>query len=298
MHLASSTDLTRRLRTPRAAPVVSFELFPPRTARGRARLHESLGHLLGAEPDLLSVTYGAAGSDRERSAVVLAEVRERAPVPVVAHLTCAGTTRVAMRDVLGRLLDLGVRHVLALRGDTRAGGGPDELPRASDLVALVREVEQERFGRRVLTVAVAATPSGVGGARLRGDLAALRAKEEAGADLALTQVFFDPAHYLRYVDGAREAGIGLPVVPGAVPLDDPDRLRRLQEVSGVVVPASWLARLDAATTPDRPAVGADLAGELYRPLLDAGAPGLHVYTFNRYRPALDLLEAVGLRTRG
>lgn len=306
MDLASSSDLIRRRRAPEAPPTVSFELFPPRTARGRARLDESLDHLLEARPDLVSVTHGAAGSDQDGSHRVLTRLLGRATVPVVAHLTCAGTTRAGMRAVLDDMLDLGVRHVLALRGDARAsdgrvGDGPDELPRASDLVELVREVERERFGVRVLTVAVAATPTAVEdptGARLAGDLAALRGKEQAGADLALTQVFFSPETYLDYVSHARAAGIDLPIVPGAVPLDDPDRLRRLQQVSGVVVPPSWLTRLDATAPVDRRGLGADLARDLYRPLLDAGAPGLHVYTFNRHRPALDLLEAVGLRTRG
>lgn len=282
---------------------VSFELFPPRTERGRLALPAVVRRLADARPEFFSVTYGAAGSTREGSRAVVREVMTSTGVPAVAHVTCAGATRAATAELVRELLDAGVGGLLALRGDRPQGldaGAVDELPRASDLVQLIREVEADRPGPRV-RIGVAATPTSSAGCAGDattgpcGEMKALLAKQEAGADLALTQVFFDPADYERYVALARAVGVTIPIVPGVAPLDDLARLERLERVSGVPVPAELLARLAATPVEQRSEVGAALGAALLRRVLDAGAPGVHVYTFNQAGPALALLAAAGLR---
>ncbi|WP_188037192.1 methylenetetrahydrofolate reductase [Actinotalea sp. JY-7885] len=293
-------------RFARPGPTVSFELYPPRSEASAGTLRTTIEHLAAARPDFLSVTYGASGSSRDSSRDVVRHVLESTDVPVVAHLTCLGSPPGEVREVAQQLVALGVRDFLALRGDPPAGvegwtPDPHGLTRASQLVELLRTVELELHGDDRLSIAVAGNPTALltSEAASCGDLVALRAKQDAGADYAITQVFFEVEHYLAYVDAARAAGVSLPLLPGVVPLTDPRRLRRLEEVSGVTVPARVLAALEAEQDPEaRTAIGRALGAELARGVLDAGAPGLHLYTFNQHRAALDLLADVGLRTPG
>ncbi len=283
-------------------PTVSFELYPPRSAAAEESLWDTIGHLADVAPDFISVTYGASGSSRETSRAVVRHVIEHTDVRPVAHLTCIASPRAELREIAEGFLADGVRDFLALRGDPPAGVDPwvppaDGLARASDLVELLRRIEPG------VDVAVAATPSCLPevadpGAPLCGDLLALRAKQEAGAQYAITQVFFEVESYRRYVAAARAAGVHLPIVPGIVPLENPARLRRLEEISGVPVPGALLDRLDAETDEQRRrAAGLEMGAELVSAVLEAGAPGLHLYTFNQSRASVSLLERLGL-TRG
>lgn len=299
-------------RLVRGGPTVSFELYPPRSEASAATLRTTIEHLAGARPDFFSVTYGASGSSRESSRDVVRHVLDSTDVPVVAHLTCLGSPPDEVRGVAEQLVHLGVRDFLALRGDPPAGEpewtpDPHGLQRASQLVALLRGLSGDLPDHDRLSIAVAANPTALHpspadphrpDASSCGDLLALRAKQDAGADHAITQVFFDPEDYVRYVDTARAAGIDLPLLPGVVPLTDPRRLRRLEEVSGVAVPTRVLAALEAEDDDAaRVAAGRALGAELAAAVLAAGAPGLHLYTFNQHRASLDLLHDVGLRTR-
>lgn len=281
------------------APSISFELYPPRSAAGEASLHRTIEHLVLARPDFLSVTYGASGSSRETSREVVAWVIEHTDVPPVAHLTCLGAPAADVRAVVDKLIGVGVRDFLALRGDPPAGEpdwtpDPHGLHRASQLVELLRQAEQD-LGEP-LSVGVAASPSALRGDPAScGDLVALRAKQDVGADYAITQVFFDPQDYTRYVAAARDAGVHLPLLPGIVPLVDPRRLRRLEEISGVGVPTRVLSILENESDDERRrAAGRDLGVELLSAVLDAGAPGVHLYTFNQHAASLDLLAGAGL----
>ncbi|GMA33350.1 methylenetetrahydrofolate reductase [Litorihabitans aurantiacus] len=267
--------------------------------------------------DYFSVTYGASGSTAERSQALVARIIAETRVPVIAHLTCVGRTDPQLREVVGEFLDAGVRNFLALRGDPPAGEtdwapGPDEVARACDLVTLIREVEAERFGTRGLdplsrladhrsrraavSIAVAAypgMPEPGAGFRVRDDeLAALRAKQDAGADFAITQLFFDAAAYRELLRAAVAAGITIPLVPGILPLTDPSRIRRLCDLNAIPHPRELLARLEDAPEPDRARVGLEATSSLIREVLHAGAPGLHLYTFNRSDGVTALLEDV------
>ena len=282
-----------------SGPTISFELFPPRSAAGADQLWATIARLAEVAPDFISVTYGASGSSRDTSRAVIRHVLEHTDVRPVAHLTCIASERAELRTIAEGFLADGVRDFLALRGDPPVGVDPwvppaDGLGRASDLVGFLRDIDPQ------VAIAVAATPSCLApdaepDEPLCGDLLALRAKQDAGAQYALTQVFFDAESYRRYVAAARSAGVHLPIVPGIVPLEDPARLRRLQEISGVPVPQRLLALLDAENDETRRrAAGLALGAELATEVLASGAPGLHLYTFNQSRASLALLDRLGL----
>lgn len=287
-------------------PSVSFELYPPRTPTTMAALPDTIRHLAGVGPDFFSVTYGASGSTRHVSHEVVRWIRANTSADVVAHLTCIGLPWEQVRPVAEQFLDDGVRDVLALRGDPPSGvpdwrPHPDGLRRASELVVRLHELAADKGVP--LSVGVAATPSNRWATSPDAavadddDILALLDKERAGADYAITQVFFEAGSYIRYARAARAAGVTIPLLPGVVPLTDPARLRRLEEISGVPVPASILERLDgAADGAERRAVGTAMGVALVRRVLDAGAPGVHLYTFNQHAAVLDLLEGVGLRS--
>ncbi|RYV51865.1 methylenetetrahydrofolate reductase [Pengzhenrongella frigida] len=293
-------------------PTVSFELFPPRTPKSFDALTVTIQALAAVRPDFISVTYGASGSTRQTTRELVRHLLAHTPVLPIAHLTCVGVSREDVVAVIEEFLDEGVRNFLALRGDPpkdqpnwrpRTG----ELVQASELVELLREVEAARCvtsasqalrgAARKLSVAVAAFPAGnpSAGSTREQDLRALLAKQEAGADFAITQVFFEAKSYLGLVRDARDLGITIPIVAGVIPTTDPARLVRLEELTGVQVPTDLLARLAAADDPaERHRVGIRASVDLADEVLDGGAPGLHIYTFNQHEAALDLLEGVHL----
>ena len=296
-------------------PTVSFELFPPRTPQGTSDLWHTVETLAAARPDFISVTYGASGSTRATTRDLVRRLLAETSVLPIAHLTCVGASRADLVTVIEEFLDEGVRTFLALRGDPPVGSSgwtqhPGGLTRASELVELLREVEAARCGSSAsqalrgaahkMSIAVAAFPTGHPGPgtvaeRRTRDLQSLLAKQEAGADFAITQVFFEPETYLDLVRDARAAGITIPILAGVIPTTDPTRLLRVEELTGVTVPADLLARLLAADDDEeRHRIGLRASIDVANAVLDGGAPGLHVYTFNKHRAALDLVRGTGL----
>jgi methylenetetrahydrofolate reductase (NADPH) len=297
-------------------PTVSFELFPPRNPDAAPRLWSTVQQLAAARPDFVSVTYGASGSTRTTTRQLVRRLLRETSLTPIAHLTCVASSRDDLAATIEEFLDEGVRAFLALRGDPPADHSwephPEGLPTASALVELLRDVERRRCASspaqavraatRPLSVAVAAFPRGNAGAgsTREQDVAALLAKQRAGADFAITQVFYDAGSYLELVALAREAGVTIPILPGIIPTTDPARLRRVAQLTGVPVPERLLARLDAFDADDpadvaaRHRLGTRLGVDLVNAVLDGGAPGVHLYTFNAHGPALDLLEGAGL----
>jgi methylenetetrahydrofolate reductase (NADPH) len=300
---AGPSGVAARIADP-ARRTVSFELYPPRTPAGMTSLQRAVERLAAAGPDFFSVTYGASGSTQETSREVVRWLKANTDADVVAHLTCVGVPWDELRRTAEGFLAEGVRDLLALRGDPPRGVAewaphPDGLRSGSELVARLRELGREHGVP--LSVGVAATPSaawarpGETPAPGRDDVLALRAKQDAGADYAITQVFFAADAYAGYVAAARAAGVRIPVLPGVVPLVDPARLRRLEEISGVPVPPEVLARLDACGDDgSRADVGRALGVGLVDDVFAAGAPGVHLYTFNTHPASLDLLAALHL----
>jgi methylenetetrahydrofolate reductase (NADPH) len=302
-------------------PTVSFELMPPRRPDVAPNFWETAQRLVAARPDFVSVTYGAAGGDRATSREVLATLLRGTPVLPVAHLTCVGASREDVSEVIDEFLDAGVRSFLALRGDPPRDepdwNPPSDGVRSSvDLVRLLRQVDARRCAAdastalraatRPLTIAVATFPDGNPGAGTtrEQEVRRLLEKQEAGASFAITQFFYRAESYTGFVEAARAAGVTIPILAGILPTTEARRLRRVQELTGVVAPSELLRELDRLTGPDgavdpeaQHEHGIGFSATLAREVLDAGAPGVHVYTFNKHRPALDLLERVGLTGR-
>ena len=301
-------------------PSLSLELFPPRPGRHTTQTWGALDRLLGAGPDFVSVTYrpafvitgappGAPGRaaapaarvrvvrERNPSEDVVAHVLATSAVPLMAHLTCIGYRRASVVEIVRAFLDMGVRRFLALRGDPPRGFAADdvvgELAHADDLVRVIREVEADYFddGARHLQIAVAAYPAAADRGR---EIEVLAAKRAAGADLAITQVFYDVEDYLALARAADRAGVDLPILPGIIPLTDLRRLTRLEALSGVRVPEHLVRTLERSAGARTTAAGIDATLRLAAGVLDGGAPGVHLYTFNRTRPALDLVSQLRL----
>lgn len=270
-------------------PTLSYEVYPPRTADSEQTLWSTLESLASTRPDFVSITYGASGSTRTASQNVVHRVGHTLGVPALAHLTCVDQSVAEITTVIECFLEDGVRDFLALRGDPPKGVAdwtphPEGLLYASQLVTLIREVGHAN-GIDNLSIGVTAFPAAPGASMDTG-LEVLRLKQEAGADFAVTQLFYEAAQYTHLLERAKDAGIGLPVLPGIIPLTTAKRARRMEQLTGVPSPADVLAALDAAADDDEAReIGVAAAAGLSEQLLDAGAPGLHVYTFNTHTAA-------------
>jgi methylenetetrahydrofolate reductase (NADPH) len=289
--------------------------MPPRRPEAAPNFWETARRLVAVHPDFISVTYGAGGGDRATARKVVATLLAGTPVLPVAHLTCVGASREDVSQVVDDFLEAGVRAFLALRGDPpkdqpdwRPAG--DSVHSSIELVRLLRDVEAARAAAdpsnalrgaaRPLSIAVATFPTGNPGAGTTRaqEVRRLLEKQDAGASFAITQLFYEAAAYTEFVGEARAAGVTIPILAGLLPTTEPRRLRRVEELTGVVPPRALLEALDALDDPDaQHAYGIARSIELAQAVLDAGAPGLHVYTFNKHRPALDLLDGVGLGGR-
>lgn len=290
----SSRNPTRPVR-------VSFELYPPRNPDPFSQAWAGIDRLLDAHPDYVSVTFGTSNSTSASSQSVLAHALQRLGRPVLAHLTCVGKTRTELSTTITEMLDIGVRDFLALRGDNPKGSvnwepAPGEFSRASQLVTLLREVAAEYLGdARAISIAVAAYPAGTVSARTNA-VAALAEKQSAGADFAITQVFYNADDYGALLDSATYQGVSIPIIPGIIPFTDAARLQRLEGLTGVSVPSRLQAISEISDPEERFLEGLSATLDFVNDLIQAGAPGLHFYTFNRPRPVLDLVEH--LRSRG
>jgi methylenetetrahydrofolate reductase (NADPH) len=267
----------------------SFEFFPPKDDAGEAQLFQTVRELEALRPTFVSVTYGAGGTTRDRTVRVTERIASETTLTPVAHLTCVGHSGDELRTIVGRYADAGVRNVLALRGDPPGGLArpwaphPHGLDHAVDLVRLVR-----RLGS--FCVGVAAFPEGhPEAADLDADARVLAAKAEAGAEFAITQLFFRAGDYISLVDRVRALGCSIPIVPGIMPITSRTQIERFAELSGTSVPPEVVAALDGLSDPaDVRAAGVRLATELCDELLSDGAPGLHFYTLNRSRATREI----------
>ncbi len=281
-------------------PTLSYELFPPRTPGAQEALPATMAMLAGTQPDFMSITYGASGSTRGTSRDVVKKLAEAHAVPPLAHLTCVDQSRGELTAVIELYLEEGVRDFLALRGDPPQGQAdwsphPDGLLYASQLVELLREVAAAHGAD--ISVGVTAFPAQHAIERWRQPgLDVLRAKQDAGADFAITQVFYEVADYVSLVEDAKAQGIGFPIVPEVMPLVSARRAVRAAALTGVETPGELVAALEAAAD-DAAALSAGVthASKLSSDLLEAGAPGIHIITFNKHDAALALVTALGIR---
>jgi methylenetetrahydrofolate reductase (NADPH) len=261
----------------------SFEFFPPKDIEGEERLWAAMSALESIAPDFISVTYGAGGSTRDRTIRITSEITARTHIPTVAHLTCVGSTREELVDILSKYRDAGIKSILALRGDPTGGprapwsatqGG---LNHADELVTLAAE-----FGG--FTIGVAAFPDGhpSSDGNIDKDVQVLLEKEKRGATFATTQFFFDVDKWKILVEKLAAQGSAMPIIPGILPVTNVKQLNRMAELSGVPIPASIsdaFAKVEA-NPDDVRKLGVEIATTLCQNLLEAGAPGLHFYTMN------------------
>ncbi len=278
-------------------PVISFEFFPPKTNEGDHNLLEkTIPALLQTKPDFCSVTYGAGGSTREKTLMIVDRIQRQHGLTAVAHLTCVSSTAAQIGDLLEQIRRLGVRNVLALRGDPPGGGEfsptPGGFEFSSQLVQFIRE-------RGDFCIGVAGFPEGHIACKegKHADWRNLKTKIDAGADFVLTQLFFDNADYYEFRDHMqRELGVNIPIVPGIVPILSAHQIMKVTAMCGARIPEALRAKLDQLAHDD-PAVaefGIQYATEQCRDLLKNGAPGIHFYTLNKARSTVGVLKNLGL----
>jgi methylenetetrahydrofolate reductase (NADPH) len=286
-----------------AAPVaLSYELFPPRSPAAAETLWTTIRELETTAPDYVSVTYGASGSNRDTAVELIHRLLLETTLRPIAHLTCVGSTPQQLAGIIGELLDIGARGILALRGDQPKDGGEPaagSLRYAQDLIELIRRVEQRRSALLCagkIAVGVAAYPTRhPESPSEEHDIEVLLAKQRSGADFAITQVFFDAKQYASLLTRARRAGVTIPIIPGVMPLTSLRRVTRLGELAGVEPAPDLLERLAAADNDiERLQIGVRATVDLANAALDAGAPGIHLYTFNEHQSALEVLDKLAL----
>jgi len=279
-----------------SAPKFSFELFPPRTPEGVAKLPQVICELATARPDYFSVTYGAGGSNQDGTYDTLLAVVNNCGIEAAPHLTCVGSTRANIAALLNVYRDAGVKRIVALRGDLPAGAdsasAPGEFHYANELVSFIREEHGDAFH-----IAVAAYPEMHPQAATPGaDFDNFRRKVEAGADSAITQLFYNVDAYLDFMDRCAKAGLKIPVIPGIMPITNAASTLRFCAGCGADLPRWVKLRLEEMKD-DKAAVvefGAGVVTRLCETLLRNGAPGLHFYTINQSEPVLKLWERLGL----
>ena len=271
----------------------SFEFFPPKDEAGEAQLWQAIRDLEPYRPTFVSVTYGAGGSTRDRTVEITARIASETSMLPMAHLTCVGHTKEELDEVLTSYAEAGVANVMLLRGDPQEGPRADWTPTDGGFTHAVELVELAA-GRGQFSIGVAAFPEGhPSAASLEDDAQVLVDKARAGAEFAVTQMFFDADDYFSLVERVRAHGADLPIVPGIMPILNLGAIKRQGELIGTSVPEWVVQTFEGLTEPaEIRANGIRLATELCQDLLDGGAPGLHFYTLNRSKATREIFEAL------
>jgi len=273
---------------------LSIEVFPPKSEQGDAALYETLARLRRFEPRFVSCTYGAGGSTRNRTVEICRAIQERFGLTATAHFTCVGSTRAELLEWLQYAVASGIGNIMALRGDPPQGAAefrppPGGLSHANELVTLIRSLHPE------LGVGVAGYPEKHPEAPdLAADLNNLRRKVDAGADAVFTQLFFVNRSFLEFRERCQQAGIGVPIIPGIMPITEFARIKRITSLCGAIIPDELAARLEAAQD-DKAAqfeIGVEHAIQQCRELLAEGVAGMHFYVLNRSEATERILDAL------
>ena len=276
---------------------VSFEFFPPKTDKMEENLWTAIHRLAPLNPEFVAVTYGAGGSTRERTHATVTRVIGDTGLKPAAHLTCVNATKAEVDEVASAYWDAGVRHIVALRGDPAGGVGtryephPGGYVNAADLVAGLKKIGNFEISVAGYPEKHPESPS------VEADIENLKAKVDAGADRVITQFGFDNAHFLRYLERARAAGIWVPITPGIVPIHNYKLVASFATRAGATVP-SWLTRRFDGLENDHSTsmhVAASVANEQVMELVDAGMRQFHFYTLNRADLCYAICHLLGLR---
>lgn len=274
---------------------LSFELFPPKTAESEATMWSTVDDLMAFEPAMITCTYGAGGSTRDKTLDIVEEVHRRHGLPVASHLTCVGSTVDELRGYLRAAIDRGVSAIVALRGDPPKGESnfqPVEggFRYASELVAMIRGEFPE------LGILVAGYPETHQEAvSPEADLENLKRKCDVGGDVVVSQLFYDNADFFRFRDDCDRLGITAPLVPGIMPVTNFNQIKRIASLCKARLPDTFTRAFEAAgdDTTAQFEAGVEFATQQVRELLDAGVPGIHFYVLNRSPATRRVLEQAG-----
>ena len=274
-------------------PCISFEFFPPKDEAGFDRLRDTLASLRELHPTYVSVTYGAGGSTRRQTLELVTHIQNDYGILPMAHLTCLGASRDEIHEVLSRLADAGIKNVLALRGDPPRGETefkphPDGFPYASELAAYARGNFKFCLGGACYPEMHPEATS------MEADLQHLKAKVAAGCEFLVTQLFFDNQHYFDFVARARALGIGVPIIPGIMPITNVAQVDRFTKMCGAAIPPSLWDELQLLKNDPHAVLSLGVAHATAQclELLNRGAPGIHFYTLNKSPATRTILKAI------
>jgi len=270
----------------------SCEFFPPKTEQGVVKLHQARDALMALKPNYFSVTFGAGGSTQQGTFQTVVDIQKNSGVDAAPHLSCIGSTRESIRAILDSYIEQGIRRIVALRGDMPSGmREPGAFRYANELVEFIRAETGDYFH-----IEVAAYPEFHPQATsAQADLENFKRKVEAGADGAITQYFYNPDAYLRFVDSCEKLGVDLPIVPGIMPITNYQQLARFSDACGAEIPR-WIRKRLEGFGDDLESIrafGLEATTNLCRQLLASGAPGLHFYTMNQAGPTLAIWRGLG-----
>jgi methylenetetrahydrofolate reductase (NADPH) len=278
-------------------PVISFEFFPPKTEEGdRSLLEKTIPALMQSPPDYCSVTYGAGGSTRDKTLMIVDRIQKQHGLTAVAHLTCVSSTKEQIRDLLNQIRSLGVQNVLALRGDPPNGqefkATPGGFEFSNQLVEFIRQ--QDNF-----SIGVAGFPEGHIACKEGKlvDWGHLKRKIDAGADFVITQLFFDNADFYEFRDHmTKQHAVKIPIVPGIIPIMSAVQIKRFTALCGSSIPGSLATKLEEFAQDDVAAAefGIEYATKQCEDLLRNGAPGIHFYTLNKAGSTTRILQNLKL----
>ena len=278
-------------------PVISLEFFPPKTEEGdRTLLVKNIPALMQTKPDFCSVTYGAGGSTREKTLMIVDRIQREHQLTALAHLTCVNHTREQVGDLLQKIKATGCRNILALRGDPPGGGEFQPTPGGFEFSAQLVQFIREQGG---FSAGVAGFPEGhvACQAGKHADWLHLKAKVDAGADFVLTQLFFDNADFFEFRDYlTSQLGVKVPIVPGVIAILSATAIKKFTQMCGAKIPPALGTKLDALGTDDAAAAefGIEYATKQCEELLRAGVPGLHFYTLNKAASTVRVLKNLNL----
>jgi methylenetetrahydrofolate reductase (NADPH) len=272
---------------------ISFEIFPPQTEKGRENLKRARLELAALNPEYYSVTFGAGGSTRDRTLEIVKEIQRESSIEAAPHLTCIGSTRENITQLLDEYATAGIKRIVSLRGDIPEGmSDTGEFHYANELITFIRETTGSRF-----IIEIAAYPETHPEAvSARSDLDNFKRKVEAGADGAITQYFFNTDAYFNFSDQCADMGITIPIIPGIMPVTNYEQLARFSAACGAEIPR-WLGYKLQDYEDDLESLrdfGIEFTTRLCERLLEQQVPGLHFYTLNKSAASIQICKNLGL----
>ena len=281
-------------------PVISFEIFPPKTEKGMENLEKVIEGLVVLCPDFITVTYGAMGSRRERTLEIASIIKDRFGVETACHLTCVGASRHDLDQMLERIYEAGIENIVAIRGDTPSGEEKfaqqaDGYKYGYELVRHIRQFEEKKLNRGYFGIAVGAYPEKHTEAPdIDTDIINLKRKIDSGGDIVITQLFFDNRYYFDFIEKAKSHGITTPIIPGLMPILSVNQIERITSMCSASIPSGLKERLGECKDDDEKAraVGIAQCIEQSKELLARGVPGIHFYVLNKSDHMKEIIGAL------